>query len=99
MDDFNWMYALIGSASVVFGGAVWALRRTFASTERVEKIENRLTEIETRCAAMPDAAVIQEIRLQQAEMNGDLKALNRSMNSISHQLDLLLENAVTRRHQ
>lgn len=43
-----WPYLL----PVAFGGIVWAMRRTFASTERVEKLENRLTEMETKYANM-----------------------------------------------
>lgn len=43
-----WPYLL----PVVAGGAVWAMRRSFASTERVERLENRMTEMETRYASI-----------------------------------------------
>ncbi len=42
-----WPYLL----PVVAGGAVWAMRRSFASTERVERLENRMTEMETATPA------------------------------------------------
>lgn len=88
---FNfWPYLL----PVAFGGVVWALRRTFASTERVEKLENRLTEMETRYANAPGAEDMHEMRLRLADMAGEVKVLTNAMKGISHQLELLLENAV-----
>lgn len=85
-----WPYLL----PVAFGGVVWALRRTFASTERVEKLENRLTEMETRYANAPGAEDMHEMRLRLADMAGEVKVLTNAMKGISHQLELLLENAV-----
>lgn len=85
-----WLYLL----PAAFAGGVWALRRTFASTERVEKLENRLTEMETKYANMPGAEDMHEMRLRMADMSGEVKVLSSTMKAISHQLELLLENAV-----
>ncbi|ECW2407664.1 DUF2730 family protein [Salmonella enterica] len=88
-----WPYALALLGSV--GGiAWWAIRRTFASTERVERIENRLTEMETRYANAPGAEDMHEMRLRMGDMAGEVKVLTSTMKGISHQLELLLENAV-----
>ena len=43
-----WPY-LLYLLPVAAGGAVWAMRRSFASTERVERLENRMTEMESGC--------------------------------------------------
>lgn len=87
-----WPYLL----PVAFGGIAWAMRRTFASTERVEKLENRLTEMETRYANMPGIEDIQETRLRMTEMAGDMKVIGQQVRSLTHQIELLLENAVNR---
>ncbi|EPB1835778.1 DUF2730 domain-containing protein, partial [Escherichia coli] len=55
-----WPYLL----PVVAGGAVWAMRRSFASTERVERLENRMTEMETRYASIPGTEDVHEMRLR-----------------------------------
>lgn len=81
---------------VAFGGIVWAMRRTFASTERVESLENRLTEMETRYANMPGVEDMQETRLRMTEMAGDIKVISQQVRSLTHQIELLLENAVNR---
>lgn len=87
-----WPYLL----PVVGGGIIWAMRRTFASTERVEKLENRLTEMETRYANMPGIEDMQETRLRMTEMAGDIKVIGQQVRSLTHQIELLLENAVNR---
>lgn len=60
-----WPYLL----PVVAGGAVWAMRRSFASTERVERLENRMTEMETRYASIPGTEDVHEMRLRIAELS------------------------------
>ncbi|EAO5960950.1 TPA: DUF2730 family protein [Escherichia coli] len=87
-----WPYLL----PVVAGGAVWAMRRSFASTERVERLENRMTEMETRYASIPGTEDVHEMRLRIAELSGDIRGLSQRVQSFSHQLELLLENAVNR---
>lgn len=87
-----WPYLL----PIAGGAAVWALRRSFASTERVERLENRLTEMETKYANMPTAEDVSEMRLRMTELSGDIRVLSQRVQSFSHQLELLLENAVNR---
>ena len=87
-----WPYLL----TVAFGGIVWAMRRTIASTERVEKLENRLTEMETKYANMPGVEDMQEMRLRMTEIAGDMKVIGQRVQSMTHQIELLLENAVNR---
>ncbi len=94
MNSYPVLTAVLAALSMIVGVAWYALRRTFATTERVERLENRLTEIETRHASAPRAEDMHELRLQIADMGGEIKALNQQMRAISHQLGLLLENAV-----
>jgi hypothetical protein len=84
---------------VAAGAIAWAMRRSFASTERVELLENRLTEMETRYANMPGAEDVHEMRLRMTELSGDIRVLSQRVQSFSHQLELLLENAVNRSNQ
>ncbi|AIY32324.1 DUF2730 family protein [Salmonella enterica] len=90
-----WPY-LLYLLPVAAGGAVWAMRRSFASTERVERLENRMTEMETRYASIPGTEDVHEMRLRIAELSGDIRVLSQRVQSFSHQLELLLENAVNR---
>ncbi|EPA8261921.1 TPA: hypothetical protein ACWSD0_004692 [Escherichia coli] len=43
MDIYSVLTYSIGSGSTIGGILWWAVRRTFASTERVEQIESRLS--------------------------------------------------------
>ncbi|MBV4411335.1 DUF2730 family protein [Enterobacteriaceae bacterium YMB-R22] len=94
MDFYPVLTGALALLSAVAGIAWWALRRTFASTERVERLENRLTEMEARYANMPGAEDMHEMRLRMADMSGEVKVLGSTLKAISHQLELLLENAV-----
>ncbi|WPM85243.1 DUF2730 family protein [Apirhabdus apintestini] len=94
MDFYPVLTGALALLSAVAGIAWWALRRTFASTERVERLENRLTEMETRYANMPGAEDMHEMRLRLSDMSGEVKVLSTAIKGISHQLELLLENAV-----
>ncbi len=95
------LYAIFGLLPYIVpvlgvGGGIawWAIRRTFASTERVERLENRVTEMEARYANLPGAEDMHELRLRLSDMSGDVKVLSSAIKGISHQLELLLENAV-----
>ena len=94
MDIYSMLAYAAGSGGTVGGILWWAVKRTFASTERVEHLEQRLTTLEVRCANMPSAEDVHAVRLQTAETNGDVKALNRHMQMLTHQLELLLEKAL-----
>lgn len=94
MDIYSMLTYAVGSGGTVGGILWWAVRRTFASTERVENIENRLTTLEERCRSMPSADDVHAVRLQTAETNGEVKAMNRHMQVLTHQLELLLEKAL-----
>ncbi|ECI5214681.1 DUF2730 family protein [Salmonella enterica subsp. diarizonae] len=94
MDIYSVLTYAVGSGGTVGGVLWWAVRRTFASTERVENIENRLTALEAKCENMPSAQDVHAVRLQTAETNGEVKALNRHMQVVTHQLELLLEKAL-----
>lgn len=63
MDIYSVLTYSIGSGSTIGGILWWAVRRTFASTERVEQIESRLTALETKCENMPSAQDLHAVRL------------------------------------
>ena len=94
MDIYSVLTYSIGSGNTIGGILWWAVRRTFASTERVEQIESRLTALETKCENMPSAQDLHAVRLQTAETNGEVKAMNRHIQVLTHQLELLLEKAL-----
>jgi len=87
-----WPYVL----PVAGSAAVWVMRRTFVGIERVEKLENRLTEMETKYANMPTAEDMHEMRLRMSELAGDMKVCSQGLRALTHQIELLLENAVNR---
>lgn len=82
--------------SVAGSAGVWVMRRTFAGVERVELLENRLTEMETKYANMPTAEDMHQMRLRMAELAGDMKVCSQGLRALTHQIELLLENAVNR---
>ncbi|EOG2733990.1 DUF2730 family protein, partial [Salmonella enterica subsp. enterica serovar Montevideo] len=53
-------------------------------------------EMETRYASIPGTEDVHEMRLRIAELSGDIRVLSQRVQSFSHQLELLLENAVNR---
>ncbi|MDF9347007.1 DUF2730 family protein [Escherichia coli] len=87
-----WPYLL----PVVAGGAVWAMRRSFASTERVERLEKPDDRNGNPLRQHPGTEDVHEMRLRIAELSGDIRVLSQRVQSFSHQLELLLENAVNR---
>lgn len=95
--DLTFVGGVAVSVVCASGGYIWwTMRRTFASTERVERLENRLTEMEAKYANMPGADDVHEMRLRMTELSGDIRVLSQRVQSFSHQLELLLENAVNR---
>lgn len=78
----------------VFAGAVWALRRTFATRESMEQMGTRVALLEEVVKHQPTDRDIQELRLALSRYQGDLKQTTARLDAVSHQLRLLVDHAI-----
>ncbi|MGU5635179.1 DUF2730 family protein [Aeromonas veronii] len=104
--EFDWIpkwWGVIGSifavlASFVTTAALLWLSKTFVRREELKKVENtmadhstRLANVEEKLDAMPTQEELNALRLDMAEMRGDIKALREALHPVNHIAQLLLE--------
>ena len=97
--DFGFLYPLLIVLNAAGGIALYLLRRTFAGKDEVKKVEAKLSELENRLSSLPSADSVNELKLEMSELRGDIRNVATNLNPFSHQLGLLLEQAVNRSHQ
>lgn len=83
------------SAAATAGGIFMALmRRTFVPREVFNRLHDRVERVETRIANLPTRDEVSRLHLEIATLRGDLKETAATLKAISHQNELLLEQAV-----
>lgn len=88
------------SATATAGGIFMALmRRTFVPREAFERLHDRVEKVETRISSLPTKDEVAHLNLEIATLRGELKATNATLKSVSHQNELLLEQAVRKNPQ
>ncbi|MCX2172118.1 DUF2730 family protein [Serratia marcescens] len=90
------IYVLLVAGNAVIAFALWYLRRSFASTDAMKKVEARLTELEAKYETLPTVDAVSALKLEMMELRGDIREVASQLNAFSHQLGLLLEQAVNR---
>ena len=90
------IYVLLVAGNAVIAFALWYLRRLFASTDAMKKVEARLSELEAKYETLPTVDAVSALKLEMMELRGDIREVASQLNAFSHQLGLLLEQAVNR---
>ncbi len=90
------IYVLLVAGNAVIAFALWYLRRSFASTDAMKKVETRLSELEAKFETLPTVDAVSALKLEMMELRGDIREVASQLNAFSHQLGLLLEQAVNR---
>lgn len=105
-DIFDFIRANLGVISAVgtiFAGGFWLkLDSKYAKKSDVRQDmgqlidlakshENRLTALETKVENLPSAVDVERLKTLVTDVKGDTKATGKQVDSISHQLGLLLE--------
>ena len=76
------------SATATAGGIFMALmRKTFVPREAFEKL-----------SGLPTQQEVNRLNIEITTLRGELKATNATLKSVSHQNELLLEQAVRKKH-
>lgn len=100
--EFDWIpkwWGVITTAVAVLAtvAMLW-LSKTFVRREELKKMENtmadhstRLANVEEKLDAMPTQEELNALRLDMAEMRGDIKALREALHPVNHIAQLLLE--------
>ena len=84
------------SATATAGGIFMALmRKTFVPREAFEKLSER---VESRISGLPTQQEVNRLNIEITTLRGELKATNATLKSVSHQNELLLEQAVRKKH-
>lgn len=92
-------YGVISTLAAIVIGAFWLkLDSKYAKKNDVGQLidlakshENRLTALETKVENLPTALDVERVKVLVTDVKGDTKATSRQVDSISHQLGLLLE--------
>lgn len=79
-------------ASLFFFGFVWAMKKTYASKEQVEQLQERMVSLENKVKQLPDKAEVHKLQVNIAEVNGKLDSLATQLDSINRTTNMLLEN-------
>ncbi|EJC6532954.1 DUF2730 family protein [Salmonella enterica] len=88
------------SATATAGGIFMALmRRTFVPREAFEKLHDRVEKVETRIANLPTQDEVSRLHVEIVTLRGDLKETAATLKAVSHQNELLLEQAVRKSPQ
>ncbi len=104
--EFDWIPKWWGMVSYIISGltaliatviSLW-LSKTFARREELNKVETTMADHSTRLAALEDKVEslptrdeVNALRLEMAEMRGDIKALHEALRPVNHVAQLLLE--------
>lgn len=100
--EFDWIpkwWGVITTAAAILAtiAMLW-LSKTFARREDLNKVETTMADHSTRLAALEDKVEslptrdeVNALRLEMAEMRGDLKALHEALRPVNHVAQLLLE--------
>lgn len=100
--EFDWIpkwWGVITTAATILATIVmlW-LSKTFARREDLNKVETTMADHSTRLAALEDKVEslptrdeVNALRLEMAEMRGDIKALHEALRPVNHVAQLLLE--------
>lgn len=83
------------SATATAGGIFMALmRKSFVSRETFERLHDRVEQVETRVTGLPTQEEVNRLNVEMETLRGDIKAVSATLKSVSHQNELLLEQAV-----
>ena len=94
----NWWGVITTAAAILATIAMLWLSKTFARREDLNKVETTMADHSTRLAALEDKVEslptrdeVNALRLEMAEMRGDIKALHEALRPVNHVAQLLLE--------
>ncbi|WP_438402370.1 DUF2730 family protein [Aeromonas veronii] len=100
--EFDWIpkwWGVITTAAAILAtiAMLW-LSKTFARREDLNNVETTMADHSTRLAALEDKVEslptrdeVNALRLEMAEMRGDIKALHEALRPVNHVAQLLLE--------
>lgn len=100
--EFDWIpkwWGVITTAVAVLAtvAMLW-LSKTFVRREELKQVEStmadhstRLANVEEKVATLPTQEEMNALRLDLAEMRGDIKALREALRPVNHVAQLLLE--------
>lgn len=100
--EFDWIPKWWGVITTVVAilatlATLW-LSKTFARREDLSKVENKMADVSSRVSiledkveSMPTQDEVNALRLDMAEMRGDIKALREALQPVNHLARLLLE--------
>ena len=100
--EFDWIpkwWGVITTAAAILAtiAMLW-LSKTFHRREDLNKVETTMADHSTRLAALEDKVEslptrdeVNALRLEMAEMRGDIKALHEALRPVNHVAQLLLE--------
>lgn len=91
---------------VFFGGAVWGILKLSINAQYVRHADlkgmktdihdmhTRLSKVEQKVDILPSAHEVAELKIIMTELKGDTKTLTASVNSLKHQVNLLIEKEI-----
>lgn len=93
-------FGMISTLTAIIAGAFWLkLDSKYAKKNDMRTLldvtkshENRLTSLETKVENLPSAVDMERLKTLVTDVKGDTKATGKQVDSISHQLGLLLES-------
>ena len=94
----KWWGVITTTVAVLATLATLWLSKTFARREDLSKVENKMADVSSRVSiledkveSMPTQDEVNALRLDMAEMRGDIKALREALQPVNHLARLLLE--------
>ncbi|MEI6897875.1 MAG: DUF2730 family protein [Psychromonas sp.] len=83
------IYAVI---TLLMLGANWALAKTYSKKDNVERLDKRITKLETDVKQLPTKESVHELDKQLLRVSGQLDAIAPQLRSVQRMTEMLTEN-------
>ena len=94
----RWWSVITTLVALLATVAMLWLSKTFARREELSKVESKMADVsgrvsnlEEKVESLPTVEEMNSLRLEMAEMRGDIKALREALHPVNHLARLLLE--------
>lgn len=95
--DFFNLSGLVAFSQLVLFWLCWSMRKSFASKDSVQKLEQRVAINEVALGNLPDEKTVNDLALTVADLRGDIKELRAEVKGVTDSVERIAR--VLTRHE
>ncbi|MFW5500088.1 MULTISPECIES: DUF2730 family protein [unclassified Maridesulfovibrio] len=85
--DFFNLSGVVALTQILLTWFCWSMRKSFASKDSVQKLEQRVAINEVALGNLPDEKTVNDLALAIADLRGDIKGLNAEMKGVTDSVE------------